>query len=87
MREYLEAANFGRSRQDWAITCIQFAPYAPEQNPIEEVWHQAKTFVRKNWHQCDETFSSVARLFQQALETLEFNFAKLHMYSKCLQTI
>lgn len=87
MRAYLAAANYGKARSEWAVTCMQCAPYAPEQNPIEEVWNQAKAFVRTHWQQCDETFTSVTRLFEHALETLEFNFSKLHMYSQCLQTI
>jgi hypothetical protein len=35
MRTYLEALNHGRDADDWRVTCIQFAPHAPEQNPIE----------------------------------------------------
>lgn len=84
MQEHLEAVNFGRSRDEWAIHCIQFAPHAPDQNPIEEVWNQAKAFVRKNRQQCDGTFTSVKRLFEQALETLTFKFAKLQMYTQDL---
>lgn len=87
VREYLEAVNFGRSREEWVVRCMQFAPHAPEQNPIEEIWKQAKAFVRKNWQQCDGTFESVKRLFEQALDTLPFSFAKLHMYTQCLQSI
>lgn len=87
MQDYLETANFGRGRDEWAVRCIQFAPYAPEQNPIEEVWNQAKAFLRSNWQQCDTTFASVKRLFERALETLPFNFTKLHMYTQCLQNI
>lgn len=85
MQDYLEAVNFGRSPEEWPVRCIQFAPYAPEQNPIEEVWNQVKAFVRKNWHHCDETFASVKRLFEQALETFPFKFKKLSMYTECLQ--
>lgn len=87
MHDYLEVVNFGRGRKEWVVHCIHFAPYAPEQNPIEEVWNQAKAFVRKNWHQCDQTFASVKRLFAHALETLTFNFDKLHMYTQNLQII
>ena len=47
LREYLEGVNLGLSSEDWPITCVQFAPYAPEQNPIEDVWLQAKDYVRK----------------------------------------
>jgi len=85
MQDYLEAINFGRKREEWLVRCIQFAPHAPEQNPIEDVWNQAKAFLRKNWYQCDNTFASVKRLFEQAIEMLTFSFAKLHMYTQVLQ--
>lgn len=67
------------------MRCIQFAPHAPEQNPIEEVWNQAKAYVRKQWRQCDATFASVMHLFEYALDTLTFNYAKLDMYTPCLE--
>lgn len=86
MRDYLEGVNLGRSRDTWAITCVQFAPHAPEQNPIEAVWLQVKAYVRKHWFECD-TFQQVMHLFEEALETLTFDFAKLRMYLPDLQMI
>jgi transposase len=86
IREYLEGVNMRKSRGEWAITCIQFAPYAPEQNPIENVWLQAKEFLRKNWHQCT-MFQHVTGLFEQALDTISFNFPRLRMYVQDLQLI
>ena len=32
VREYLHTVNNRQPRADWAITCIQFAPHAPQQN-------------------------------------------------------
>jgi transposase len=80
MREYLEGVNLGHSREQWPITCIQFAPYAPEQNPIEDVWLQAKDYVRKRWYRCKEHFQSITDLFEEALNTIVFDFEKLRMY-------
>lgn len=79
MREYLDSVNCGRSRENWPITCVQFAPHAPEQNPIEDVWLRVKTYVRKHWFQCN-TFQHVTHLFEEALATLTFDFKKLRMY-------
>lgn len=79
MQEYLEGVNMGKSRDEWPITCIQFAPYGPEQNPIENVWLQAKEFIRKNWHKCT-TFQHVIDLFEQYLNMISFNFDRLRMY-------
>jgi len=73
-------------KKKWPITCVQFAPHAPEQNPIEDVWLQVKTYVRKHWFACD-TFQQVMHLFEEALETLTFDFAKLRMYLPDLRMI
>ena len=86
MQEYLEALNLGRSRNAWLVTCILFAPNAPEQNPIEDVWLKAKQYVRKHWRQC-YTFQLVRQLFEDALNTLSFDFKKLRMYLPDLQII
>lgn len=86
MQEYLEGLNLGRKRDEWLITCVQFAPYAPEQNPIEEVWLQAKNYVRNHWYDC-RTFKRVTALFEEALDTMTFTFEKLRMYCSDLQMI
>ena len=84
MQEYLEAVNQKRSCDEWLVTCILFAPNAPEQNPIEDVWLKAKEYVRKHWRECS-TFQLVMHLFEQALDTLSFQFEKLRMYFPFLQ--
>ena len=86
MQEYLEGMNFGQSRDDWVVTCVLFAPNAPEQNPIEDVWLKAKQYVRKHWREC-ATFRQVKHLFEEALNTLSFHFEKLRMYVPDLQII
>jgi transposase len=86
MQEYLEGVNFGRSRDAWWVRCVLFAPNAPEQNPIEDVWLKAKAYVRKHWQEC-ATFQGVTRLFEEAINTLSFNCKKLRMYLPDLQII
>jgi transposase len=78
--EYLEGLNGGLSQAAWWITCVQFAPNAPEQNPIEDVWLQAKTYVRNQWHRCQQTFQSVTDLFEEGLNAMVCDFAKLRSY-------
>ncbi|MBW4634001.1 MAG: transposase [Iphinoe sp. HA4291-MV1] len=34
IREYLASINQNLPSQQWKITCIRLAPYAPEQNPV-----------------------------------------------------
>lgn len=84
-REYLEAVNHGYPRDQWPLTCLQFAPHAPDQNPIEAVWLQAKTYVRKRWYRCKAPFQTIIDLFEEALNTLVLDFKKLRMYLPFLQ--
>ena len=37
VQAYLKKVNQGLDEKDWKVTCILFAPYAPEQNPVEDV--------------------------------------------------
>jgi transposase len=86
MQEYLEALNLICSRDDWLVTCVLFAPNAPEQNPMEDVWLKAKQYVRKHWRKCP-TFQRVMDVFEEALNTLSFQFEKLRMYLPNLEII
>jgi transposase len=79
MQYYLEAVNLKRSRDEWLVTCVLFAPNAPEQNPMEDVWLKAKQYVRKHWREC-LTFRRVLHVFEEALNILSFQFEKLRMY-------
>jgi transposase len=86
MQEYLEAVNLNRPRDEWWVTCIIFAPNAPDQNPIEDVWLKAKQYVRKHWRECPN-FEMVMHMFEEALNTLSFRFEKLRMYFPFLELI
>lgn len=85
VRAYLETLNGQCERADWLMTCIQFAPHAPEQNPIEDVWLKAKSFIRRNWQRLDGTFEAVKALFEEASITMTVDFPKLHTYLAGLQ--
>ena len=78
-REYLEEINSQKSEKEWLIKCIRLAPNAPEQNPIEDVWLQAKEMVRKYWHLC-QNFQRVKWLFKWTIIEDFFCFPKLSMY-------
>lgn len=79
MLTYLGELNTGSTSKEWPVTCCTFAPHAPEQNPIEDIWLKAKQYIRKNWRFCSQ-FSSVKRLFLEAIQNQRFDFQKLHMY-------
>jgi transposase len=84
MVTYLNRLNTGRNSDEWPVTCVLFAPNAPEQNPVEDVWLLGKQRVRKNWRLCD-TFRNVKTIFKEAIDSILFASAKLRMYCPDLQ--
>ncbi len=47
VQDFLGEINQGLSQDQWIFHCIRFAPNCPSQNPIEDIWLQAKTWVRR----------------------------------------
>lgn len=78
-REYLEEENDQLVEKDWRIKCILFAPNAPEQNPVEDIWLKGKKHIRKYWHLCSD-FKAVKSLFEFCLNEQQFNFPKINQY-------
>jgi len=79
VRAYLESVNQGLDHNNWKITCIRFAPNAPQQNPIEDIWLQGKRFIQECYHLC-KSFSVVKYLFEFLIHQQIFNFPKLFTY-------
>ena len=79
VKDYLAALNQGLDESQWKITCIRFAPNDPRQNPVEDVWLQAKRFVREFYHLC-QSFSAVKWLFEFVTHRQTFVFPKALMY-------
>jgi transposase len=86
VRDYLESVNQGLAPSQWQITCLQFAPNDPKQNPIEDVWLQAKRLLRECYY-CLKSFSTVKYLFEFATHLQTFNFPKLFKYGNFSQII
>ena len=63
-----------------------FASNAPEQNFMEDIWLQGKSFVRKNFTKL-KNFLDVKKCFQEHLETTQFDFKNLFLYGKFTQMI
>ena len=80
VKDYLQSLNIVCDQRSWSLTCIRFAPNAPEQNPVEDVWLQAKRFLREFYHLCD-SFSLVKLLFELVTHGRTFNFPKLFKYA------
>ena len=75
----LNALNSGLPESQWRIHCIRFAPNDPTQNPIEDVWLQAKTWVRR-MAGLKPSFTGLKALFEQFCALEIFDFPKMHMY-------
>lgn len=85
MLEFLHQVNGGLAKEQWPVTCLQLAPHAPEQNPVEDIWLMAKTCVRQYYH-LHSTFQQVKNLFVEAIEQHRyFDFPKLNEYTYFLQ--
>ena len=97
IRDFLARTNATLAPPEWKVTCIRlarracrnyfrhfllFAPNAHEQNPVEDVWLQAKQFVRKFARLCRH-FRSVKLLFKLFTHYQIFDFAKAFMYGYC----
>ena len=82
VKEFLTSVNDGCDTSQWQFTCIVFAHNSPEQNPTEDVWLQAKNFLRKCWHLC-KSFRVVKWLFKFFTNHQQFNFPKLKQYMPC----
>lgn len=72
--------NADKKSDDWQITCILFAPNAPQQNPVEDIWLQTKNFLRKYWYLC-RSFKIVKFLFEFFTNEHKFDFPKLSQYT------
>lgn len=79
IRDYLQKINAGLEANEWAVTCLLFSPYAPEQNPVEDIWLQGKRFIRWFYHTC-RSFNVVKHLFEWILHHQIFDFPKLYEY-------
>ena len=79
MKKYLEEINQGLDASEWPVTCKLFAPNAPEQNPVEDIWLNAKNWLRKCWYGLS-SFSIVKWFFSFLLEEQFYDFPKLYKY-------
>jgi transposase len=66
---------------DRRIQLINFAPYAPTQNPLEDVWLAGKRAVRKQWADL-QTFTDVKQVFSETVTKTNFTFHKLDWYGR-----
>ncbi|MDF5736870.1 MULTISPECIES: IS630 family transposase [unclassified Nostoc] len=77
IKDYLDSLNRHLESEHWLITCERFAPNAPQQNPVEDIWLQAKRLIREFYFFC-HSFSVVKALFELSVSCQIFDFPKLH---------
>ena len=81
-RDFLAQVNQG---DDWQIHCLRFAPYAPQENPIENIWGQAKQLLRQLAQRC-RSFKFTKKLFELFIKHRLFTLPNLNSY-KAFSTI
>lgn len=86
LKEFLAQVNQGLSEDDWLVTVCCFAPNAPEQNPVEDVWLAGKNHLRRSFA-LNKTFAQVKAAFCQFLEGFSLHSAKFDWYAPLLQII
>ena len=47
----LNEVNQNLEEENWKVTCLLFAPKAPDQNPVEEVGLRGKDFLRTHFYE------------------------------------
>jgi transposase len=79
LQAFLAQVNDGLAPDTWKIHCVRFAPNDPRQNPIEDAWLQAKTWLRRmsGLRPC---FKALKALFEQFFRLEVFDFPKMHQY-------
>ncbi len=63
MKNFLGEQNEGLAKSEWKITCELFAPYAPEENPVEAIWFQLKNLLRR-FYRFGKNFKIINLLFE-----------------------
>ncbi len=76
LREFLAQIN---PEDDWVVHCLRFAPYAPQENPIENLWGQAKQLLRQMHTRCS-SFKLTRRLFELFFEGQFFTLPNMKRY-------
>ena len=85
-QEFLAQVNQGLEEKDWIVTCLRFAPNAPDQNPVEDIWLAGKNYVRKKFSE-NKTFAAVKKSFSGFLQGFLLDSVKFDWYAPSTHTI
>ena len=79
IRGFLDEVNQGLPLEQRKIHCVRFAPHCPAQNPIEDIWLQAKTWARR-FCALIPSFTHLKWMFEWFIRNTTFDFITLEMY-------
>ncbi len=79
MQNFLAEINQNLEPKEWKITCEKFAPYAPEENPIEAIWLSLKNLLRRCYRFC-KNFRIIKQIFKLLIDLKLFKFPNLQTY-------
>jgi transposase len=79
VKAFLAQQNDGKPELDWTFLCLALAPNAPQQNPVEAIWLQAKNHLRKHFAQ-NKTFVAVKNCFVHFLRHFRLESIKFAWY-------
>jgi len=82
--EFLAEVNHGLEEKDWLVTFMRFAPNAPEQNPVEDIWLAGKNYLRKKFSE-NKTFAAVKQSFFDFLQDFFLDSIKFDWYAPSTQ--
>lgn len=86
MKRFLTQENQELPPEKWSVTCCLFAPYSPQENPVEAIWLQLKTLLRR-FYRLGKNFKVVKRLFQMFVDYKLFNIPDLKNYDAFSQFV
>ncbi len=85
-QEFLAQVNQGLEEKEWVVTCLRFAPNAPDQNPVEDIWLAGKNHVRKKFSE-NKTLPAVKKSFCDYLQGFLLDSVKFDWYAPSTQII
>jgi transposase len=79
MKKFLGEQNEELEEEKWKVRCQRFALYAPEENPVEAIWLQLTTLLRR-CYRFGKHFKIVKYLFKIFVNLKLFNLTNLKKY-------
>ena len=82
---FLERMQVEGTPDEWKIYCTRLALYAPQENLVEDIWLQGKTFVHTQALRTT-CFEQIKNLFVKGIRQKKyFQFPKLMQYTLALK--